>query len=84
MFLRMYLTDVLCQDRAGESSGQHPVRCHRGGRGGLPGHRRHHEGQYPPSNTITYQHLILNTSCQNFIHLISCVVSSGKMLRCGL
>ena len=50
----MYLTDVLCQDRAGESSGQHPVRCHRGGRGGLPGHRRHHEGQDPPIINITF------------------------------
>ena len=51
---RMYLTDVLCQDRAGESSGQHPVRCHRGGRGGLPGHRRHHEGQDPPITSISF------------------------------
>ena len=78
----MYLTDVLCQDRAGEPPCQHPVRRPRGRRGGLPGHRGHHEGRL--LLVIQYhQHLILNTP-EFFKSKISCVVSSGKMLGCGL
>ena len=78
----MYLTDVLCQDRAGESPCQHPVRRPRGRRGGLPGHRGHHEGRL--LLVIQYhQHLILNTPRprQNFTHLISCVIWKNAGMR---
>ena len=80
----MYLTDVLCQDRACESPCQHPVRRPRGRRGGLPGHRGHHEGRLllcdTISSTIHFKH---SSSSSEFYssNIMCCVIWKNAGMR---